>query len=105
MSDNKVVKFKKRKSINIGVIVFLILFLYIAINVYIYFTKDQLTIYEVHEGSTAVDNRITGLILRNETIVNSEKAGYISYYQKEGARVAKTPPYIPSMRMEVSVKC
>jgi hypothetical protein len=89
LSDNKVVKFKRRKSINIGVIVFLILFLYIAINVYIYFTKEHLSIYEVHEGSTAIDNRISGLILRNETLENSNKAGYVSYYQKEGARVAK----------------
>ncbi len=89
MSNQKVVKFKKRKSINIGVIVFLILFLYIAINVYIYFTKEQLTIYEVHEGSTAIDNRITGLILRDEEIITSEQAGYVSYYQKDGARVAR----------------
>lgn len=91
MSDNnKVVKFKKRKSINIGVIVFLILFVYIAINVYIYFTKEQLSIYEVHEGSTAVDNRILALIVREEQIVTSDQAGYVSYYQKEGARVAKS---------------
>ncbi len=90
MSDNnKVVKFKKRRTVNIGVIVFLILFLYISIHVYFYFTNDQLSIYEVHEGSTAVDNRITGLILREEQIIASDKAGYVSYYQKEGARVAK----------------
>ena len=90
MSENKkIVKFKKRKNINIGIIVFLIMFLYIAINVYIYFTKEQLSIYEVHEGSTAVDNRITGLILRDEKVIYSDKAGYVSYYQKEGARIAK----------------
>ncbi|MDD3174323.1 MAG: HlyD family efflux transporter periplasmic adaptor subunit [Herbinix sp.] len=90
MSDqNKVVKFKKRKSINIGIVVFLILFLYIAINVYIYFTKDQLSIYEVQEGSTAVDNRVTALILRQEKLIYSDKAGYVLYYQKDGARVAK----------------
>ena len=88
-TQNKVVKFKKRKSMNIGIIVFLILFLYIAINVSIYFTKEQMSIYEVHEGSTAVDNHITGIILRDEKIVSSQKAGYISYYQKEGARIAK----------------
>jgi hypothetical protein len=87
--NNKVVKFKKRKSINIGIIVFLILFLYIAINVYIYLTKEQLSIYEVHEGSTAIDNRITALVLREEQVITSSKAGYVSYYQKEGARVAK----------------
>ncbi|MBP1756876.1 MAG: hypothetical protein H6Q59_3274, partial [Firmicutes bacterium] len=79
----------KRRSINIGIIVFLILFLYIAINVYIYFTKEQLSIYEVHEGSTAIDNRITALILRDEQTVTTDKAGYVSYYQKEGARIAK----------------
>lgn len=90
MSDqNKVVKFKKRKSINIGIVVFLILFIYIAINVYIFLTKEQLTLYEVHEGTTAIDNRITALILRQETVVNSEKAGFVLYYQKDGARVAK----------------
>lgn len=88
-NQNKVVKFKRRKNINIGIIVFLILFLYIAINVYIYFTKDQLSIYEVHEGSTAIDNHITGIILRSEEVITSKKAGYITYYQKEGARIAK----------------
>jgi hypothetical protein len=90
--NQKVVKFKKRRTINIGVIVFLILFLYIAINVYIYFTKEQLSIYEVHEGSTALDNRITGLILRDEEIVYSTNPGFVTYFQKEGARVAKNAP-------------
>jgi hypothetical protein len=100
--NNKVVKFKKRKNINIGIVVFLILFLYIAINVYMYMTKDKLTIYEVQEGSTAIDNRITGLILRQEKLVYPDQAGYVAYYQKDGARVAKnaaiysissSPPY------------
>jgi hypothetical protein len=88
-NQNKVVKFKKRRGINIGIIVFLILFLYVAINVYIYLTKDQLSIYEVHEGTTAVDNKITGIILREEKLVYSKSAGYISYFQREGTKVAK----------------
>lgn len=87
--QRKIVKFKRRKTINIGVVVFLILFLYIAINVFIYFTKEQLSIYEVQDGTTFVDNRITALILREEELINSKKAGYIAYYQKDGARVAK----------------
>ncbi len=87
--QRKIVKFKRRKTINIGVVVFLILFLYIAINVFIYFTKEQLSIYEVQDGTTFVDNRFTALILREEELINSEKAGYIAYYQKDGARVAK----------------
>lgn len=93
MSDqNKVLKFKKRKSMSIGVIVFLILFIYIAIKVGIYLGKDQLTIYEVQEGSTAVDNRAIGLILRGEEIIKSDKAGYIIGFQRDSARVAKNMP-------------
>lgn len=91
-TNNKVVKFKKRKKINIGIIVFLILFIYITINVYIYFTKDHLSIYEVQEGTTAQDNTFTALILRDEKIVKSTMAGYVSYYKKEGERVAKHSP-------------
>lgn len=87
--DNRVVKFKKRKTINIGIIIFLILFLYIAINIYIYFTKEHISIYEVGEGFNIVDNRMPGLILRDEELVSTTKAGYIYYFQNEGERVAK----------------
>lgn len=90
--QNKVVKFKKRKSINIGIIVFLVLVIYVVINVYIYLTKEPLTIYEVQEGSTTVNNRITGLILRQEQLFNSDRDGYVVYYQKNGARIAKNEP-------------
>lgn len=90
MSRNqKVVKFRKRKSLNIGIAVFLVIFIYIIINIYIYLTKNHISIYEVHEGTTAQDNRITGLILRKEKVITSDGAGYISYFQKEGARVSK----------------
>lgn len=90
MSRNaRVVKFRRRRTLNIGIIIFLILFIYIAINIYIYFTKEHISIYEVQEGYNAMDSRITGLVLRNEQIVTSEKAGYVFYFQKEGARVAK----------------
>lgn len=88
-SNQKVVKFKKRRSLNIGIIVFVVLFIYIVIHIYLYMTKDHISIYEVHEGSMAQDNRITGLVLREEKVITSEQAGYVSYFQKEGARVSK----------------
>jgi len=94
LSDqSKVLKFKKRKNMSIGVVVFLILFLYIAIKVGIYLTKEQLTIYEVQEGTTAIDdNRITGLILRQEQLINTSQDGYVTSYQKDCARIAKDTP-------------
>lgn len=90
MSGNKrVVKFRRRRGINIGIIVFSIMFIYVAINVYLYLTKEHLSIYEVREGTTAKDDVFTGLILRDETVIYSDKAGYIYYFRKEGSRVSK----------------
>jgi hypothetical protein len=88
-SGNKVAKFQKRKSINIGEIVFLIIFVYVFICVYMYFTKSHLSIYEVKQGSTSDDNIFTGLILRDEQVISSDAAGYINYYHKDGDRIAK----------------
>lgn len=88
-SDKKVAKFRKRRTINIGFIVFLIIFVYVGISVYMYFTKDHLSIYEVKQGSTSDDNIFTGLVIRDEQVVSSGTAGYINYYHKDGDRVAK----------------
>lgn len=82
-------KFRRRKSINVGHIVFLIIFLYIIISVYLYFTKEYLTIYEVRKGSIAKDTIFNGLILREEEVYNTSMAGYVYYYYKDGDRVSK----------------
>lgn len=88
-SNRRVVKFRRRRSLNIGVIIFLILFLYIIINVYLYFTKEHMSIYEVQEGTTVEDNLVTGLILRDEKIITSANAGYISFFYEDSAKIAK----------------
>ncbi len=85
---SKVTKFKKRRSINVGHIIFLIIFIYISISFYIYLTKDHLTIYEVRKGSIAKENIYNGLILRDEEVYNTDMAGYIYYYYKDGDRIA-----------------
>ncbi len=87
--SGRVVKFKRRRTLNVGIIIFLILFIYIAINIYIYFTKEHISIYEVQEGYNTTNSRVTGLILRQERLVYTSKAGYIYYFLKEGSRVAK----------------
>ena len=85
----KVVKVRRRKSINIGFVVFLIVFVYLAANVFMYFTKTHLSIYEVMDGTTADDTIVEGVILRKEKLISTSRAGYINYYQKEGSRVSK----------------
>lgn len=88
-TSGRVVKFRRRRTLNIGIIIFVILLIYIAINIFIYFTKEHISIYEVQEGFNTVDSRVNGMVLREEHLVTTEKAGFVYYFQKEGSRVAK----------------
>lgn len=87
--NSNVVKFKKRRSINIGVIIFIIILIYVVLNVYLYATKPQISIYEVNELSLAQDNVVTGIITRSETLVNANSSGYVNYYFRDNSKVAK----------------
>jgi tmRNA-binding protein len=87
--SGKVAKFRKRKNINMGTMVFFIIFVYVFINVYLYFTKEHLSIYEVQQGFTSDNNTFQGLILREEEIFNTDTAGYVNYYHRDGERLAK----------------
>jgi hypothetical protein len=84
-----VTKYKKRRELNVGVLVFLFIFVYVIISVYLFFTKEHLSIYEVKEGSTSDNNIFTGLIIRDEEVIETNNAGYITYYHRDGDRVAK----------------
>ena len=86
---SNVVKIPKRRNINIGVIIFLIIAVYLIVNIYLFLTKNQISIYEVKEESLAKNTIVTGVIIRDEKIIKTSKAGYINYYQREGSRVSK----------------
>lgn len=90
--NNKIAKYKKRREINISIIVFLFILIYIIISVIRYFMNDHLSIYEVKEGATSDNNIYTGLIIRDEEVITSNSAGYITYYYRDGDRVAKNSP-------------
>ena len=88
--NNKIVRFKKVRHVNIGVIIFGLIFLYIGVNIILYFSNDKVKIYEIVQGSTvsATNHSYTGLIVREETVGVSEESGYINYYVKEGNKVS-----------------
>lgn len=73
-------KFVKRPSMNIGGFIFIFIFIYLVISVIIYISRDKTIIYEVVEGSLAVDNEYLGFIHRNETLVTSEYSGSVNYF-------------------------
>lgn len=80
-------KYRNRRELNLGIFLFAIVFIYLIVTVVMYFTGDRISVYEVREGSIVRDNSYTGLVIRQETAVNAEADGYISYYQNENNKV------------------
>lgn len=82
-------KGKLHIHINLGTLVFLVIVVYLMAYMLTYIGKDKLAIYEV-SSSDIVDNiEGTGVILRQENLVNAAQDGYINYYVQDGAMVNK----------------
>lgn len=86
-NNKKVVKYRKPFNINIGVIIFVIIFIYLLFNIFSYLTTTHVSVYEVEQGTIAVNNIYNGLILREEKIYTSQYTGSLNYYVKEASRV------------------
>lgn len=89
MAKSGVTKLKKRRDLNIGIVIFLFIMVYVIINVYLFFTKSQIPLYEVQPGSLYSSVQRKGIIIREEKLFTTNTAGYVNYYFREGARVAK----------------
>ncbi len=90
MSDNhKIIKFRTRREINIGLVIALGVLIIMTINIVRGYTKPHLSVYEVQEGSAGNEVHTTAMILRPEKVVLTNQAGYLNFYYREGARVAK----------------
>lgn len=82
----RIVKYKKPMNFNLGMLVFGMIAIYVCAYIFMYTQKEHVVIYEVKKGSLAKNNSYTGLILREETIVNSSSAGYVNYFAREGEK-------------------
>lgn len=80
-------RYKTKREMNIGILIFAVVFIYLVITIITYATSKQISVYEVRQGSIVKDYSYTGLILRQETVVNAENDGYIHYYQNENSKV------------------
>lgn len=88
LAKNKnVIKFQKPLHINIGVIVFAVILLYVLFYVYSYFTTDHTSVYEVVNGTIAINNSYKGLAIRQESLVTSGYSGYVNYYVADSTKV------------------
>lgn len=79
--------YQKKKKFNIGLLLFGVIFIYLVITILAYITEKHVSIYEVREGSILKDTSFTGIILREEQVVNSDSEGYVNYFITEGSKV------------------
>ena len=84
---NNIHVYKKRHNINIGMILFGVILLYLLVTMFSYVTAKHVSVYEVREGAILKDNSYTGIILREEMVVNATESGYINYFASEGSKV------------------
>lgn len=82
-------KYRKPLNLNIGMMIFIVIFIYVVVCVIMYFQTSHIVRYEVKEGSLAADTNYRGIVLRDETVVYAETAGYASHYAWDGSRVAQ----------------
>jgi hypothetical protein len=80
-------KYKRKREMNIGIFIFTIVFIYLIVTIIMYATTKKISVYEVREGSILKDNSYSGLVIREEEVINADSPGYISYYQNEGSKV------------------
>lgn len=85
---SKIIRYRHPRNINVGMIIFAIIFVYLLFSVYTYLKKEKIQFYEVVEGNIVNDRQYTGIILRNERVEHTDRAGYINYYIREGKRAA-----------------
>lgn len=80
-------KYRGRLDLNLGIVLFAVVLIYLLVTVISYFSRDNISVYEVRRGSIVRDNTYTGLVIREETAVTAEDEGYVSYYQNENSKV------------------
>lgn len=89
LSDKqKVIRMDQFHGMNIGILVFLIIIIYVFFNLFSYLTSNPVAEYEVGQGTIATNHVYRGLIIRDETVVNAGKSGYINYYLKNGSKAS-----------------
>jgi len=89
LAKSKIRKYRKPFNLNIGMIIFGVILVYVVSYVVMYFQTSHIVRYEVQEGSLAADTIYRGIVLREETVVPAQTAGYVNFYAREGERVAK----------------
>ena len=88
--DNHSLHVRRPFTLNIGTIIFGALFIYLLVSLILYLTANHVISYQVTSGPLAQNQVYSALIIRSETIIKSDSAGYVSYYARENSKLKKT---------------
>ena len=86
--QNKIKKYRKPLNLNIGILIFCAILIYVIVFVVTSLGKEKIIPYEVREGSLAINYTYRALALRDEQVVTTNNSGYITYFAREGERIA-----------------
>lgn len=90
MSNNKkVFKLKNTIKFNSATIVFGIILFYILARLFVFSNKEPITVYEVNKSTINNNIILSGIAIRNETLISSTKSGYVNYYVRDGEKANK----------------
>ena len=78
----------QKKNRQIALFIILIIALYIIVQFFKLINRNDISSYQVKEGSLAVSSVYTGIALREEKIFQCSDTGYINYLAREGEHVA-----------------
>ena len=86
-SSPHIISYRRPFRINVGLLAFLVILVYVLISLFTYLTSKRTEVYEVRTG-VLTDNLVyQGIVLRQESVVNSDYTGTVNYYNKEGERI------------------
>ncbi len=73
---------RSRLNVNVWIIIGVIILIYLIVRFCTYFLSDTTSLYEVVSGSTEgrFNTQYTALVLREETVVNAAKTGYVNFF-------------------------
>ena len=88
-TNNKVVKLNKSIKLNAATFVVAAILLYVIICIIRAAAKEPVSIYRVSKSN--VNNNITlnGIAIRDEQLIQTNQAGYVCYYIRDGEKVMK----------------
>ena len=86
-TSSRIIPYRRPFRLNVGLIMLLVIFLYVLISLVTYLTSHRTEVYEVRTGSLSNNLIYQGIVLRRESVVNSDYTGTVNYYNKEGDRI------------------